>query len=342
MRRTIGLAGLLTAVALTLPASGAEAAGRDFWGVNYTSATSGRDFKVMRRGHVGAARFVLWHSVVQASGWGPYDQLIAGLAKRRIRPLPDLFNSADYIPPVSGGARTAWVQFVHDAASRYGPGGTFWRAHPGLPNTPVRAMQVGNEPNLPKYFVTSTPVRDYATLLKITHSAIRSVSGKIKVVLAGMPALRSQFVKFPGIQFLNRLYRVHGVKRSFDIAATHPYAENLRQLHRALNGVRRVMKRHGDRRAPVWITEMGYGSDRFNHHLNFGLRGQATMLRKTFKLILHGRKRWKVHGVVWYDWRDPPQRNPDCSFCSSAGLLRSSFRPKPAYHAFKHIAGSHR
>jgi hypothetical protein len=316
--------------------------GRDFWGVNYTSGTSGRDFKLMRRGHVGTARFVIWHSVVQTNGWAAYDRIIGGLAKRGIRPLPDLFNAPDYRPPVSGSARTAWVQFVHDAASRYGPGGSFWRTHPRLPNRPVRAMQVGNEPNLPKYFVTGTPVKDYATLLRITHTAIRGVSGKIKVVLAGMPALHSQFVKFPGVEFLNRLYRVHGVKRSFDIAATHPYAENLHQLRRAVTKVRRVMRRHGDKRTPVWITEMGYGSDRFNHHLNFGLRGQATMLHKTFKLILHRRKSWRVHGIVWYDWRDPPQRNPDCSFCSSAGLLRSSFRPKPAYHAFKHIAGRRR
>jgi len=41
--------------------------------------------------------------------------------------------------------------------------------------------------------------------------------------------------------------------------------------------------------------------------------------------------------VVWYDWRDPAQKNPDCSFCSSAGLLRSNFRAKPSWRAFRHF-----
>jgi hypothetical protein len=342
MRKTILLAGLLTAVALLLAPAGAQALSRDFWGVNYTSEpSSANDFALMRQAKVGTARFVLGRNVVETRGWAPYDEIIGGLAQRRVKALPDLFNS-DYHPPISGSARDAWVQFVRDVVSRYGPGGTFWQAHPELPSTPVSAVQVLNEPNLPKYFISNNPVKDYATLLKITHDAIRSAGNgaTVKVVLAGMPALRSEFVKFPGVSFLNRLYRVPGVKRNFDIAATHPYAENLDQLRRALKGIRRVMKRHGDKRTQVWVTEMGYGSDRFNHHLNFGLKGQATMLRKTFKLLLDRRRRWKVHGLVWYQWRDPPIKNPDCSFCSSAGLLRADFSAKPAFRAFKHFTGA--
>jgi hypothetical protein len=338
MRRTAGLAVVVTALVLLLPPAGAQAS-RSFWGVEYTNSTSSRDFKLMHRAHVGTVRIPLWHSVVASSGWGPYDAIVSGLARKRIRLLPDLVNNpADYTPPIHGGARTAWVQFAHAAVQRYGPGGSFWQSHPGLPKRPVRAWQVGNEPNLKKYFPSNSPVRDYATLLKITHGAIRSASSHARVVLAGMPALRSQFVTFPGIKFLSRLYRIKGIKHAFDIAATHPYAENLRQLHRALSRTRRVMRRHHDGKTKLWITELGYGSARFNHHLNFGRKGQARMLRRTFRVIKHNRRHWRVRGVVWYDWRDPAQKNPDCSFCSSAGLLHSNFRPKPAYRAFRHIA----
>jgi polysaccharide biosynthesis protein PslG len=330
---------LVACLAVVLPAGVASARGRSFWGVEYTNPTSSRDFRLMHRAHVGTVRIPLWHSVVSSSGWSPYDRIVGGLANRRIRVLPDLVNNpGDYTPPISGGARTAWTQFAHDAVNRYGPGGSFWRAHPRLPRVPIRAWQVGNEPNLQKYFPSSHPVRDYATLLKITHSAIRGANRHAKVVLAGMPALRSQFVKFPGVRFLARLYRVRGIKRAFDIAATHPYAENMRQLRRAMTRIRSVMRRHGDKRTRVWITELGYGSAPFNHHLNFGRRGQARMLHKTFGLVHRKRRAWKIKGVVWYDWRDPAQRNPDCSFCSTAGLLKSDFHPKPSYRAFKRLA----
>jgi polysaccharide biosynthesis protein PslG len=329
---------LAVCLGLVLPA-GAQAVSRSFWGVEYSSSASGRDFRLMHRAHVGTVRIPLWHSVVSGSGWSTYDRIVSGLAKRRIHVLPDLLNNpADYTPPISGSARTSWTQFAHSAVARYGPGGSFWHTHPGLPKTPVRAWQVGNEPNLKKYFPSRRPVRDYATLLKITHNAIHRANRHAKVVLAGMPALRSQFVSYPGVKFLNRLYRVRGIKHAFNIAATHPYAENLRQLRRAMTRIRRVMRRHGDKKTQVWITEIGYGSARFNHHLNFGRKGQARMLHKTFRLLHAKHRRWRIHGLAWYDWRDPPQRNPDCSFCSTAGLLRSDFHPKPAYRAFKRIA----
>src|SRR5207249_10552483 len=102
---------------------------------------------------------------------------------------------------------------------------------------------------------------------------------------------------------------------------------------------RRVMRRHGDGRKRVWITEFGYGSARFNHRLNYGLDGQARMLRRTFRLFREKRRQWKVRGVIWYNWRDPAGGNSDCSFCSSSGLLRSNRQAKPAYRAFKRIAG---
>src|SRR3954453_23365225 len=130
MRKAIALALSLTAIALMVSASGAQAnAGRSFWGVAYTSPTSTRDFRLMHRAHVGTVRFVVWHSVVQANGWSPYDRLVRGLAKRRLQGLPDLLNNpANYTPPISGSAAQSWTQFAHAAVACYGPRGSFWHA----------------------------------------------------------------------------------------------------------------------------------------------------------------------------------------------------------------------
>ena len=91
------------------------------------------------------------------------------------------------------------------------------------------------------------------------------------------------------------------------------------------------MKEHGDQGTPLWITELGWGSappDRFG--LNKGLNGQRRLLSGSFKLILRHRKAWNVQRVFWFDWRDPA--NPDvvrCSFCASAGLLKSDRTRSP-------------
>jgi polysaccharide biosynthesis protein PslG len=310
---------------------------------------STRDLDTMKQAKVGIVRSPVYEQEIEhqpgAFNFTSTDALIGSLAARGIQTLPVLVDSQTHPPPpVSGSAAQNWQQFVHALVARYGPGGTYWSGpyqagHPGGPIIPVTAWQAYNEPNEPKYFPSSNPVSDYAKLLSLTSSAIRGVDPSAKVVLAGMPTLQSKFVKFAGWKFLDQLYQVPGAKDDFDIAAAHPYAENLDQLRYAMKKVRRVMSWHGDNQTPVWLTEFGYGSARFNHHLNFGLHGQAKMLRKTFDLLLRTRS-WRVSGVIWYDWRDPPQGNPDCSFCSSAGVLNPDYSPKPSFHTWEHFTGA--
>jgi hypothetical protein len=350
-RRISLLALLVTALGVLVPASAAQAVGRSFWGVVPSPGLSltGQDFDTMRQAKVGIVRFPLYQEDLAPGGtfnFSSSDQLIGDLASRGIPALPDLLVSrSNPPPPISGSAAQSWQEFVHQVVARYGPGGSYWTGpygteHPGGPITPVRAWQVYNEPNLPKYFPSNSPVTDYAQLLGLTASSIRGVDPNARVVLAGMPTLFSRFVKFPGWQFLARLYGVPGAKRNFDIAATHPYPENLDQLKLGMKKIRKVMRNHNDGKTQVWLTELGFGSAPANHHLNFGVRGQAKMLRKAFSLILDRRRRWHVHGVVWYDWRDPAERNPDCSFCSTAGLLRADSSAKPSFHAFEHFTGA--
>ena len=82
-----------------------------------------------------------------------------------------------------------------------------------------------------------------------------------------------------------------------------------------------MMKKHGDRDTPLWLTELGWGSgppDRFG--LNKGLEGQRELLSGAFKLILRHRKDWNVERVFWFDWRDPDDDEAvRCSFCAPRG-----------------------
>jgi hypothetical protein len=346
MRKTIGLAGLLTALVLVLPPTGAQALSRSFWGVVDTSSTSTQDFNKMRQSKAGVVRIGMFQEDSEVApgvfDWASADQIVGGLASRHIATLPELLVSkSNPPPPISGNARQRWLQFVHEFVARYKPGGAYWSGpyqaqFPGASKRPVRSFQVFNEPNLKKYFPSNNPVRDYAKLLKITHGAIRGAYRHATIVLAGIPG----FTQYRGWKFLDRLYRVKGFKRSFDVAALHPYSISLFYLRYQMKKFRAVMKRHHDKGTPIWLTEFGFGSARGHGDLNFGLHGQARMLRKSFRLLRHKRKPWHLRGVVWFQWRDPASKNPDCSFCSSAGLLHSNFKPKPAFGAFKHFTGA--
>jgi hypothetical protein len=128
------------------------------------------------------------------------------------------------------------------------------------------------------------------------------------------------------------------VKGDFDIAAIHPYAPTLFYLRYAFNHFRKVMKRHGDGHTPLWVTEMGWGSAHPDGNMNKGLHGQKRMLKKSFRLILHNRRKWHVGELTWFQWRDPPKSAGGCSFCTSSGLFRHNEDPKPSYRAYKRFA----
>jgi hypothetical protein len=312
----------------------------------------------MDRGEVGTVRRTLtWPEVESSLGhfdWSIPDRIIGALASRGIRMLPYVYGSPAYAasepttPPLdSASARWEWQEFLRRAVNRYGPSGYYWRAGgpyhsrhgAGAPERPIRAWQIWNEPNLTHYFTPHPSASKYAELLRISHDAIKSQDPRAKIVLAGMPGLIGLTT---GLRFFDDLYE-QGIKRDFDAAAVHPYSETMEEFTYQMNTYRTIMKRHGDGRTPLWITEMGWGSEPPDGHLNMGLRGQKRMLRISFRRTLRNRKRWHIGRVIWFEWRDPPPDAPDhggCSFCLSSGLFWHSLRPKPAWKLYRHFTGA--
>jgi hypothetical protein len=98
------------------------------------------------------------------------------------------------------------------------------------------------------------------------------------------------------------------------------------------------MANNGDRASPLWITELGWGSATpADGYANLGPAGQASMLTRSFTLILGQRSAWNVQRLYWFNWRDPaPGSHFEdlCLRCASAGLLTYDRVPKPAFDAF--------
>jgi hypothetical protein len=360
----ISIAVVLAAIGASLfSASVAGAARSEFFGIvqgqfNAKGQLDGRDLKKMAAKGVSTHRFELgWKSVMRQQGsfnWSPSDRFIGALASRGIRAAPFVWGSPRWVasnpgrPPIDSPAHErAWSNFLKAAVGRYGPGGDYWgrpyhhrfgaRARP----LPVRSWQVWNEPSLKKYFnpdgSDSQAVKKYARLLRISHDAIRSRDRSAQIVLAGNPG----YPPDGGLRawgFLDRLYRVPGIKEEFDVAALHPYASTAWDLGQEVRLVHEVMSAHGDTETPLWLTEFGWGSappDRFG--INQGIAGQARRLRDSFNLLLRNRAAWNVQRLFWFLWRDPSPESSfakRCSFCGSAGLVRHDRTAKPAFTAY--------
>ncbi len=351
----------LAAVAL-LPAAKGEAAGKvpkQFFGIVLGGPTDAQDVQQMHAIKVKTMRIGFnWRAIEPRQGvyrWP--DALVARLAENGIRPVFTVQNAPQWAtgtatpgsPPVTPEATREWQTFLKNAVLRYGPDGSFWRANPGVPKEAVNTWQIWNEPNLPKSFArkgTGPPklVKDapkvYAKLVKASDRAIDKADSHVKVILAGLLGNpnRTRQSKMSPEKFLNQFLRARKITKHFDAVGLHPYAPTIKKYASVLTRIRAVLRKGGAGKKPIWLDEVGWGSDKNGFSLDQGRRGQAKMLRRSFALTLKNRRKWNVDHVYWFTWRDPdPRHTVGCSFCSSAGLMKFDRTHKPAYRQFKHF-----
>jgi len=346
---------LLTSLFLLAPAS-AQAVPPGFFGIVPQTPLARDDFARMRAGGVETVRLSVAWSAAQRSPradfeWGGLDAAVKDAAEQGIGLLPVLGTSPNWatgnwrrMPVDSARQRRGWAEFVRALVERYGPRGEFWDEHARgsdepLPRMPIRAWQIWNEENF-FYFVKPVSPGRYARLLAITGRAVRAIDPGAEIVLGGLFGNPKQGLPraLDAVDFLDRLYRSAGVKANFDAVALHPYAANVAELRRQVEAVRATMARHGDRRANLYITEMGWGSAYNPRTVAFevGLQGQARELRSAYDYLLANWRRLRLRQVDWFTWKDVPGA---CNFCDSSGLFRQGerFRPKPAWRAFVQV-----
>jgi hypothetical protein len=353
----ISLAGVL-ACAATASAANPPVT---FFGIVPQNAITGADTAVMRSGGIGSVRTsVDWSKVELEPGrydWTGLDSAVEAAARERIQVLPYFYGTPAFLSsaptnlPVSNPAQiAAWTAFLQSAVRRYGPLGTFWAEHGALPKVPIRNWQIWNEANF-FYFATPASPGRYAKLLEASARAIKAVDPRAKILLSGLFGNPDEGPPkgMPAAAFLNRLYARRGIKRYFDGVALHPYAAGIPRMKAVVEGLRKVMVAHGDRRTGLYITELGWGSQNDPRVVAFevGRPGQARILRRAYEYLIESRAKLNLKGVYWFSWKDakgPSVPSPStpalCNFCDSAGLfsLGDSFRPKPAWHAFVQIA----
>lgn len=354
---------LAAMLAIALPASDAAAARRHvpqgFLGANASGPMLdpgvgvGSEFGLMTRAGVESVRVPLFWAAMQPSQAGPIDfsvsdRLIGGAAARGLRVLPTVLTTPDWAELRPGTAYNAspprdpatYAAFLTALVHRYGPGGDYWRAHPGDRAVPVRAYQIWNEPGQPYYWTEQPFARGYVRLLAAARAAIKAADRGATIVLAGL----NSGYGFLSWTDLAKVYAAGG-GRLFDQAAQNPFSLRTANVVRSVRLFRDVMARHGDGRKPLLLTELSWPSAKGKTRTRYGFevseRDQASRIREAIPLLARLRTQLHIGGIFWFTWLSPPLGS-DQPFDYS-GLRRQSgsgIVSKPALSAWRSTARS--
>ena len=344
---TVALFALAPAVAgSSLPG----AAPRGFIGISPQNVTDEEDYELMGLAGITSVRLPINWAALEPQArdrfkpdWTPFDEQVGLAAEHEMTVFPFIWGTPAWVSPRYGGEpvasarqRREWARFLHAAAYRYGPRGSFWRENRDLPRLPVHQWEIWNEENIVTFSREPDPTR-FARLIEISGSLLHRSDPSSTVILGGLFGRPLQTP--PNVQsgvFLSQLYRTPGIKRYFDGVALHPYVANADAMRGEIENLRRVMKLNGDGATPLYVTEMGWGSDGFESRWERGPRGQARELNTAFSLLTENRARWNIGGVWWFSWTD---QSGACQFCDSAGLLTSHREAKPSWYRFNAWTG---
>lgn len=334
------------AALLCLPASAPAVAPAGLTvGISPQTPAGDTDYALMAEAGIKSLRLPLgWPGVEPQSpfyvepDWSDFDRSVGLAAQHGLRVFPFVWGSPPWVagqphvePVRDAWAGRAWSSFLRRAVQRYGPYGAFWRENPDLPAYPIREWEIWNEENIVTFSANADPQR-YARLLRLSGRTIHRVDSGAKVILGGLFGRPLQIP--PNVasgSFLNGVYRAHRVKRFFDGVALHPYVADAAAMGPQIRNLRRVMRLHHDAATPLYVTELGWGSDSFETRWERGMWGQARELDQALSMLANHQHDWRVAGVWWFSWADAA---PLCQFCDSAGLLTDRREAKPAWYRF--------
>jgi len=180
-----------------------------------------------------------WASVEPQPGeWNfkRFDAILKSAPQQNIQILPIL----DYNSPFANPAwqhLDQWEVYVRKMVERY--------------QDQIPVWEIWNEQNLNGFWKDPNPT-NYLPLLQKSYETIKSINPKLQVAVGG-------FAGVP-LDYIEKLYELGGGKY-FDIMNVHPYSHPAPPelaLEKKIADLKVLMKKHGDDKKPIWITEIGW------------------------------------------------------------------------------------
>jgi hypothetical protein len=267
-----------------------------------------------------------------------YDAPVLAAARAGLEVLPVVFAAPEWARLVPGTFGSPprdpadYARFLTALVQRYGPNGSLWAEHPEVRQHPVREWQLWNEPNLVTYWSEQPFASGYVALLRAAREALRAADPGARAILAGLPN---------GWDALRQIYRAGG-RRLFDAVAIHPYTEKAFRVARYIREARRVMARFGDRRKPIWVSEISWPASRGKLRDPIGIatddRGQARRLAIGLMRLALARKRMRIERVYWYTWLSEPGTTSMFTWSGLRRLQNGSVVSAPSLRAYRRVA----
>jgi beta-xylosidase len=271
-----------------------------------------------------------WASIETKKGeykWSEYDQLLANLDQRGIRPIfildysHPLYEEAVTSPnPLNGQTRkntaspqhpesvAAFARWAAAAAKHYHGRRVLW--------------EIWNEPNI-QFWSPKPDAQQYTALALATCKAVREADPEATIIAPASSGFPWEFLE----TFLKS-----GVLEFLDAVSVHPYRSPKNPPETAAadyQKLRQLIEKYAPSakkgKLPILSGEWGYSSNTKGVSLEtqaaFAARQQLANLVKGVPLS------------IWYDWKndgDDPNENEH-----NFGLVMPDLKPKPAYVAIR-------
>ncbi len=272
-------------------------------------------------------------TIVHTFNWAPVSRVYRAMLAAGIRPVVLAYGAPTWARR-PGWERPGTCRAAHGELCSYPPSRRHlsdWRAFieaaaRRLPR--MAALEVWNEPNLPRFFAPAPSPALYSRLLGAAHRSAHAAGATAPILTGGLAAGTAETGSgIPAPRFLASVYRLAG-RGSFDGIGAHPYPSGppwAERMTANLDGLRRVRDRFHDRGTPLWITEVGVGgtsSPRLQG--STGLARQGPALVRMYRSTQNS----DVRAFLVYALRETKTEGPQFE---PYGVARANLHPKPAY-----------
>ena len=219
---------------------------------------------LMAQSGVQSVRTVFNWATAQPEAGAPFDfaatdRWVELAARRDIKVLPVVLDTptwAALLPRESGSPPehvSDYTAYLRALVLRYGPAGSFWDERPDVPRRPLRDWQIWNEPHISRLLEHQGP-RARRLGARSTRACCAPAKRAIEAIDPGATVVLAALADFSW-KHLTRLYR-HGIRGHFDVAAVNLFTSRPTNVLRGLALVRGSLRKGGERRKPVWLTEV--------------------------------------------------------------------------------------
>lgn len=291
-----------------------------------------------------------WGDVERRRGryrWGRFDALLIAAARARLHVLPLLLGTPRWAGPgwfSLPNDTAAYGAFAAAAAARYGPGGTFWRAHRSLDSRYApQWFELWNEPYYLSYSRSGVDPARYAAMVRAATTAGRAANPAARFLTAA--DLTYQDASGARRNWLEALVAADpGLMGLIDGVAVHPYMYGspdspsvpVAFSFARVDAIANELTRLGAPRAPLWITEIGWST--CDVRPNCGSEhDQAQWLADVFTRVRRRPLSARVRALFVYHLHDFPGRAASDRE-AHYGLLRTNGSRKPAWSVVRREA----